>query len=173
MKNVLIIYWPKKGNVENAANIIAGKQAIGNYKITPVTEVSLEDLNQYDNWIVGGSTVGSHIWEDADDSNRWFEFFKHLDSIDFSNKTVAFFGLGDQILYPHHFVDGLGVFQEEFKKRKVKIVGQWSTEGYNFFDSEGYKDKMFFGLALDEDNQEELTDGRIDKWLIKINKDFS
>lgn len=172
MKKTLIIYWPQKGNVEFTANKIAEKYSNGEYKITPVTEVSEDDLKQYDNWIVGGSTVGSHNWEEADDSNRWFEFFKHLDAVDLSNKVVAFFGLGDQILYPHHYVDGLGTFQEEFEKRTIKIVGQWPTEGYKFYDSEGFKDDLFFGLALDEDNQAELSDERIDKWLKLIDKDF-
>ena len=172
MKKILIIYWPQKGNVEFAANKIAEKYSNDEYKITTVTEVSEDDLKQYDNWIVGGSTVGSHVWENADDSNRWFEFFKHLDALDLSKKVVAFFGLGDQILYPHHFVDGLSVFQEEFEKRTIKIVGQWPTEGYKFYDSEGFKDDMFFGLALDEDNQPELTGERIDKWLKLVDKDF-
>lgn len=172
MKNVLIIYWPLAGNVENVAIKIAGKYIDTNIKFVPVTEVSKEDLRRFNNWIVGGSTVGSHVWEEADDSNRWFEFFRLLDSTDLSNITVAFFGLGDQILYPHHFVNGLSVFQEEFEKRNCKIVGQWPTEGYSFSDSEAYQNKMFFGLALDEDNQPELTDSRLDKWLAQIDKDF-
>ena len=72
-----------------------------------------------------------------------------------------------------NFVDGLGVFQEEFEKRKIKIVGQWSAEGYDFADSEGIKGGYFFGLALDQDQQSELSDDRIDQWLAIIKKDFN
>jgi len=95
-----------------------------------------------------------------------------LDEIDMTGKTIAFYGLGDQILYPSHFVNGLGIFQEEFEKRNAKIVGQWPVEGYDFYDSEGMKEDNFFGLALDEDNQEELTEERLTKWLELIKKEF-
>jgi len=101
-----------------------------------------------------------------------FDFFKLLDKFDFLGKIVAFYGLGDQVLYPHHFVDGLGVFQEEFTSRNANIVGHWPIDGYEFFDSEGVKDNMFFGLALDEDQQAEQTEERIDKWLSQIQKDL-
>jgi flavodoxin I len=69
-------------------------------------------------------------------------------------------------------VNGLGVFQDEFSKRNAHIVGQWPVAGYDHTDSEGMEDDMFFGLALDEDKQEELTDERIDKWLKIIVKEF-
>ena len=98
--------------------------------------------------------------------------FNLLVKLDLSNKNVAFYGLGDQILYPNHFVNGLGIFQEEFEKRNANIVGQWSTEGYDYTDSEGVKGDHFYGLALDEDNQEELTEERLTKWLEMIQKDF-
>ena len=64
--------------------------------------------------------------------------------------------------------------KEEFEKRKANIVGQWPIEGYDFYESEGVKGDHFFGLALDEDNQEELTDERIKKWIeiIKKGKDY-
>ena len=172
MKKTALIFWPESGNVDNVANKIVER-----FNSDEIVKVSVRDVNdkilsECDNWIIGGSTVGSHVWEDADDSNKWHTFFKHLDEIDLSKKTVAFYGLGDQILYPHHFVDGLGVLQEEFEKRNAKITGQWPTDGYKFFESDGQKDGKFFGLALDEDNQDELTDERIDKWLSIIKKDF-
>lgn len=172
MNKVLLVYWPEEGNVEKVANKFAFRSDRASFKIVSVAKVTPDDLNEYDNWIIGGSTVGSHVWQDADDSNIWFEFFKMLDNINLTKKTVAFYGLGDQVLYPHHYVDGLGVFQEEFENRKANIVGQWSIEGYEFFDSEGMNNKMFFGLAIDEEHQPEKTEERIDKWLSKIQKEF-
>ena len=173
MKKIALIFSPEGGNVDES-----GDQIVTRFKNDEITKISInnvtkETLGEYDNWIVGGSTVGSHVWEDADDTNKWNAFFKLLDEVDTSNKVVAFYGLGDQVLYPHHFVDGLGVFQEEFEKRNIKIVGKWSSEGYEFFDSEGIKDGYFFGLALDQDSQEELTGQRIDQWLEIIKKGFN
>lgn len=172
MNKTLLVYWPEEGNVETIALKLNDKFSPEDFVKKSIAEINVEDLKSFTNWIVGGSTVGSHVWEDADDSNKWLEFFKMLDEIDMSTKTVAFYGLGDQILYPNHFVDGLGIFQEEFSKRNANIVGQWPVEGYTHTDSEGIENDMFFGLALDEDQQDELTDERIDKWLEIIGKEF-
>jgi len=172
MKKIAVIYWPKGGNVEFVTDKIikclAGTEII---KIS-LDNIDSNSLKESDFWIIGGSTVGAHIWQDADDSNKWMNFFKQLDQFDMSKKTVAFFGLGDQILYPYHFVNGLGILQEEFEMRNANIVGQWPVNGYEFKDSEGMKDGKFFGLALDEDQQEEQTDKRIEGWLEIIKKEF-
>jgi len=172
MKKIALIFWPEGGNVDECGDKIAARFSDNEIIKVSIIHTTKEILNECDNWIIGGSTVGSHVWEDADDSNKWHAFFTLLDEINTSRKIVAFYGLGDQVLYPHHFVDGLGVFQEEFEKRNIKIIGQWSIEGYNFFDSEGIKDECFFGLALDQDSQKELTEERIDQWLQIIKKEF-
>lgn len=172
MNKVLLVFWPLQGNVEGATAKIAEKLENYTVQAKTITDVSVEDLKEYNNWIIGGSTVGSHVWMEADDSNKWFAFFNMLDKVDMNAKTVAFYGLGDQILYPHHFVDGLAVFQEEFAKRNANIVGQWPIEGYNFYDSEGMKDGKFFGLALDEDQEPEKTADRISTWLEQITPAF-
>ena len=65
-------------------------------------------------------------------------------------------------------VDALGVFKEEMGKTNANIIGEWPIEGYRFTDSDGYDGKMFFGLALDEDRQEELTVERAAKWVADL-----
>jgi flavodoxin I len=172
MNKVLLVYWPENGNVEKVAGLLGQKLNEFTLIKRSIVDVSKADMNEAAYWIIGGSTVGSHVWEDADDSNKWFDFFRKLDDINLTEKTVAFYGLGDQILYPHHFVDGLGVLQEEFEKRNANIVGHWPTDGYKFSDSEGFKDDKFFGLPLNEDHEPELTDERINNWLDLIRKDF-
>lgn len=172
MQKVLVIFWPPKGNVEHASAKIAQRFSDIECKRVNILDLEKKMLGDYDNWIIGGSTVGAHVWRDVDDSNKWFELFRMLDEIDLTKKTVAFFGLGDQILYPGHFVDHMGILQEEFESRKANIVGKWPVEGYNFRESDGLGTKYFFGLALDEDNQPELTDERIDQWVQMIRKDF-
>ncbi|MCB2221421.1 MAG: flavodoxin domain-containing protein [Bacteroidetes bacterium] len=172
MNKVLLVYWPEKGNVDLVADkFIQSSKELEIQKVS-ILNVNKDLLEAYDNWIIGGSTVGSHVWEDADDSNRWFEFFKLLNEVDLTKKVVAFYGLGDQILYPHHFVDGLGVFQEEFEKRNANIIGQWPIDGYQFYDSDGMHNKKFYGLALDEDHQPEKTEERINGWIELIRKEF-
>ena len=102
------------------------------------------------------------------DDNEWNRFFVQLSKYDLSGTKVASFGLGDQVLYPGHFVDGLAVFKEEMERVNAKIIGYWPTDGYDFTDSDGMKDDMFFGLALDLDRQDKLTDERIDKWTKQV-----
>ena len=172
MSKIALIYWPEGGNVDTVADKFVGRFAGKEIVKMSLGKLDINILQECNNWIVGGSTVGSHVWEDANDSNKWNEFFHLLDKIDFAKKTVAFYGLGDQILYPNHFVDGLGILQEEFEKRNAKIIGRWPVKGYEFYESNGVKEGMFFGLALDQDHNEELTDARIDEWLKIISPEF-
>jgi flavodoxin I len=172
MIKVLLVFWPEKGNVDTVADKIVSRFNGATVKKISVIDVQKSDLGNYHNWIIGGSTVGAHVWEDADDSNRWFEFFKLIREIKPDHKVVTFYGLGDQILYPHHFVDGLGFFQQEFEACNFRIVGKWPVTGYDFYESAGVQDDYFFGLALDEDNQGELTEERISQWIESIRKEF-
>lgn len=172
MNKIALIYWPEGGNVEVIADKLIKK--IGQPKILKMSLLKLDKdaLLQCNHWILGGSTVGSHVWEDANDSNKWNAFFKLLSEIDMTQKTIAFYGLGDQVLYPNHFVDGLGLLYEEFVKHNPKIVGQCPVDGYKFLESEGVIDGKFAGLALDEDNEDDKSDSRIDSWLKVIAPDF-
>ena len=51
-------------------------------------------------------------------------------------------------------------------------MGYWSAEGYEFNESKALKDGKFVGLAIDEDNQSELTDSRIESWVAQIKPAF-
>ena len=54
------------------------------------------------------------------------------------------------------------------------IVGHWPTAGYDFDESKALvagKD-LFVGLAIDEDQQEELTRERLDQWCSQVNEAF-
>ena len=81
-------------------------------------------------------------------------------------KTVAVFGLGDQIGYSEYFVDGIGILAKVVLENGGKIIGHWPTEGYDYDESKGLlNEDYFYGLALDEDNQPELTEERLSIWL--------
>ena len=96
-----------------------------------------------------------------------------LQTMNFSGKTVALFGTGDQIGYPDTFLDGMGMLYETFQFRGAKFVGFWPTEGYDFTSPLPLLDENHFvGLAIDEDNQPELTDERIAKWVEMIRPEF-
>ncbi|MCF8303248.1 MAG: flavodoxin [Bacteroidales bacterium] len=163
-----LLYWPKGGNVERVANRIYKEFETDNIEMFDTASIKPADLKKYDFLIVGGSTVGSETWEDADDSNAWYSFFKDLNKTDLSGLTVLLFGLGDQILYPDQFVDEMATLREEFERSGAVIKGNWPIEGYEFNESRSIENGEFIGLVLDEDQQPELTDSRIHQWATVV-----
>jgi flavodoxin I len=171
MKKIALIYWPKKGNTEAAANKIMEKFDKGMVDIFPITAINTAEFGLYDAFIVGGSTTGADNWEDAH-KDRWTEFYQRLEKADVKGKSFAIFGLGDQILYPRNFVDGMAIIKEQFEKQGAVHKGLWPTEGYEFKESNSVENGKFLGLALDLDKQMDMTDGRIDKWTAQVRKEF-
>lgn len=168
MKKIGLLYWPKGGNVENVARRIYNEFDKEIIDLFDTSSIEPADLMKYDFLVVGGSTVGSENWEEVDDSNIWFSFFKQLNQTDLSELTVLLFGLGDQILYPDHFVDEMATLKEEFEKAGATIKGSWPMEGYEFNESRSIENGEFIGLVLDEDQQSELTDSRIQQWATVV-----
>lgn len=172
MKKIALIYWPKKGNTEEAAYRIYKRFDEEMMDIFTITGIHAEDFARYDAFIIGGSTTGADNWEEAH-KTRWADFFTRLDEADIKGKPFALFGLGDQILYPYHFVDGMRGIKEQFEDRGAVHKGLWPVEGYEFRESDSVENGMFFGLALDLDHQKEMTEERIDRWVEQIRKEFS
>ena len=84
------------------------------------------------------------------------------------------FGLGDQVGYPETFLDAMGIVYRKFLERgAVGNLGFWSTAPYTYFNSLAVYDDQFCGLAIDEDNEPELTDERIDRWCEQIVRELN
>ncbi|MFZ5604639.1 MAG: flavodoxin [Pseudomonadota bacterium] len=136
-----------------------------------VNRTSAADVAQYQYLIFGTPTLGDGLLPglSADcESESWEEFLPTLADVDFTGKTVAIFGLGDQVGYAHEFVDAMLELFNFLKERGATIVGAWPTDGYEFDHSEAVVDGKFVGLALDLDNQSALTEQRLDAWLKSI-----
>ncbi|NES07778.1 MAG: flavodoxin FldA, partial [Okeania sp. SIO2F4] len=116
--------------------------------------------------------VASPTWNIGELQSDWEGFFDELDNIDFKGKKVAYFGTGDQIGYADNFQDAIGMLEEKISSLGGTTVGHWSTDGYDFTESKAVKNGKFVGLALDEDNQAELTEERIKKWVAQLKTDF-
>lgn len=120
--------------------------------------------------------IGVPTWYDGDLQSDWEAFLEDFKTIDFSGKIVAIFGLGDQMGYGEYFVDGIGTLGNIVMENGGQLVGAWSVEGYDFeesvalFEYEG--EKYFMGLALDEDNQPEMTDERLQVWVQSVLEEF-
>ena len=127
-----------------------------------------EKMGDYKKLIIGTST-----WSIGELQEDWDAFMPKLQQMAFSGSVVALFGTGDQAGYPDTFLDGRGMLYETFQYRGAKFVGFWPTEGYDFTSPLPLLDHdHFVGLAIDEDNQPELTDERIKKWCALIRPEF-
>lgn len=159
-----IIYGSSMGNTESAANKI--QEALGLGDVLDIGKTDADTINGYDKLILGTSTWGS-----GDLQDDWDAF--DLSSINVSGKTVALFGLGDQESYADEFCDALRKLYDFAKDNGANLVGAWDTDGYSFEESEAVVDGKFVGLTLDYDNEEDLTDDRVAKWVELIKPDFS
>ncbi|MCF8236208.1 MAG: flavodoxin [Bacteroidales bacterium] len=172
MKKIGLIYWPRGGNVENVASMIYDRFDKSFTDMYDLHSIKVTDLVNYSCLIIGGSTVGSETWNEVRPTNKWNDFFRDLDKINLEGKKIALFGLGDQVLWPRNFVDNMIAMKEEFEGRGAVLVGSWPTDGYDFEESRSVIDGKFIGLALDEDQQHEKTQERIDKWTDQIKEEF-
>ena len=156
-----IFFASSTGNSEEIANKIASK--LGDIEVFDLAGTKIDKINEYDKLILGCSTWGdgelNDDWEDA-----WGDFCK----LNLSNKTIALFGLGDQESYSDEFCSALGIIYEQVKSSGAKIVGLTSTEGYYHDGSKAQIENKFVGLVIDEDNQSDLTEERIENWINDI-----
>lgn len=150
------------GNTEYAADIVADYFGEG-VVAESIDHLTIEKLQSYDVLILGIST-----WNIGQLEMTWEEFFPKLDEVDFNGKIVALFGMGDQENYPDTFLDALGILNDKLIERGAEIIGSWSTDGYNFSESLAVHNGKFVGLGLDQDNQSDLTEERIAKWVNEI-----
>ncbi|MCK9472882.1 flavodoxin [Sulfurimonas sp.] len=167
MSKIGLFYASSTGNTESVAKKIKEMMRGVQIDLIDVSHCSADAMNQYDFIIIGAST-----WGGGDLQDDWDSYFVNLEKTDFSTKTVALFGLGDQEEYNDNYLDAMGTIYEQIVKNGAKVVGSWPTDGYEHDESTAIRDGEFVGLALDEDNQEELTDGRLTKWIAQISPYF-
>ncbi len=140
-----------------------------NIESIEISRTSTENISEFE-WLI----LGLSTWYDGELQSDWDTFFNKFCEINFSGKTVALFGLGDQAGYSDYFIDGVGIIAKQVLKAGGKIIGIWPTEGYDFDTSKASIDDFsFYGLAIDEEFQPELTDERIKVWCEQIKKEFA
>lgn len=136
--------------------------------VIDIAKASKGEIEKYDKLILGTST-----WGMGDLQDDWEAFLPELEETDFSGKTVAFFGTGDQDTYADTFLDGMGILYEKIIDTHVNLVGGWPVDGYSYTDSKAVIDGEFVGLAIDDDNQQHLTKKRIDEWTEILTDQFT
>ncbi|USR93012.1 flavodoxin FldA [Phormidium yuhuli AB48] len=168
MSKIGLFFGTQTGNTEAAAEMI--QSALGGDSVVTlhdVAEADLDELGGYDCLIIGCPT-----WNIGELQSDWEGLYDELDALDFSGKKVAYFGVGDQIGYAENFQDAMGMLEEKISQLGGMTVGHWSTDGYEFEESKALRDGKFVGLALDDDNQSEMTEERIQAWTSQLKSAF-
>ena len=158
MKKTIIIYGSTTGTCQDLAERIANKLGVSD--VVSMSDLDEAKIEAYDNLLLGTSTWGAGEMQD-----EWYDGVKTLKKANISGKTIALFGCGVSACYGDTFCGGLGELYNELKDCGAKFVGSVSTEDYDYSDSEAVKDGKFVGLVLDEVNEPDKTDSRIDAWV--------
>lgn len=117
---------------------------------------------------------GIPTWDYGELQEDWEAAWDELARLDLHGKTVALFGLGDQEGYPQWFQDALGYLHAQLVANGARAVGYWPAEGYEFEQSRGLTadGTQFVGLALDEENEFDLSEDRIARWCEQVMREF-
>ena len=176
MSRIGLFFASSTGNTRRIAKMIKKRfdddtmaDALNVNKATP------ELVAGYSYLIFGTSTLGGGQLPGLSTDcmgGGWEEFLPQLKEVDFTGKTVALFGLGDQSKYPDEFVDAVGEIYKFIVARGAKVVGAWPADDYDFISSKALVNDEFVGLALDQENQKALTETRVEAWLKLIAPEF-
>lgn len=177
MARIGIFFGSNTGNTRKIAKMIKKRFPDEDLFADPlnVNKATPELVAGYDRLILGTPTLGEGALPglEADCQNEsWAEFLPQLADVDFTGKTVAIYGLGDQEKYPDNFVDAMGELYDFVSERGARVVGAWPTDGYDFIASKAERDGVFIGLVQDLDNQKMLLEDRLESWLRLIATDF-
>ncbi len=170
MAKIGLFFGSSTGNTENAAEQIKQLLEARSLEVSyfNVSVDPVKAMEEYDNLILGIPT-----WDIGELQEDWDNIWGELDGLNLAGKKVAIFGQGDQRGYPATFQDCIGMLGRKMRERRATLVGFTSTEGFNFDESQGVEDGKFMGLSLDDDNQRDLTDGRVSAWVEQLVQEFA
>jgi flavodoxin I len=167
MKKVALIYSYNSTKTAKIAEKLIKEWA--DESLVPVNAENIDEKTfmSYEQMILGVPT-----WFDGELPNYWDEFVPAIDDLNLKGKTIAIYGLGDQTNYSENFLDAVGIMANLLESRGAKLIGYTSAEGYIFERSQAIKDGKFVGLAIDYENQHQMTDTRIKNWVRQLKAEF-
>lgn len=154
-----IFYGSTMGTTETLAEQIANSLDISSSDIHNVSEVSISKVGEYDSLLLGSSTWG--LGELQDD---WYDFLDKLKEENLNGKKIGLFGCGDADSYEDTFCDAMAIIYDAIKNSGCEFIGAYEPIDYSTTDLAINKDGKFIGLAIDDTNQDELTEPRLEIW---------
>ena len=168
MKKIAVVY--SFNSVKSAKIALKISDHLTSFTVEKINVESctIHEFSSFDNFVLSVPT-----WFDGELPNYWDEILPGLETIDFSGKKVALFGLGDQKNYPENFCDAVGILGDFFAVRGATIVGFTSRDGYDFEASKALRGDQLSGLLLDQENQSKLTEARVSNWSKQLEIEFN
>lgn len=160
MKKTIVVFGSSTGTCETIAQTIGSKLGA---EVVNIADLTAEQIQSSDNLILGTST-----WGAGDLQDDWYDGVTLLKNTGLQGKTVALFGCGDASSYSDTFCGAMKELYDAAAAAGANLIGAVSTEGYTFDDSEAVVDGKFVGLALDDVNEDDQTEGRINDWIASI-----
>lgn len=100
-----IFYGSTTGNTQDVAERI--QQQLGEGDLFDVKDTGLEVALEYDRLIFAIPT-----WDYGEVQEDWQEAWDAFEYLDFTDKTLALVGLGDQYGYAEWFLDAMGMLHD-------------------------------------------------------------
>ncbi|KHG33499.1 MULTISPECIES: flavodoxin [Sulfurospirillum] len=172
MANIGIFYASAGGNTTQIAEAL--KEA---FEVEDDACVLMEDdfdsVEQFEEFDV--LFFGSSTWGQGDVHFSWVDALFEITSenIDFKGKTMAFFGAGDSKTHGEHFCSALGKFYQIFSKAGAKVIGFVDAGDYDYEASLACVGDKFCGLAIDNINEEDKSEERIETWIAQLKKELA
>lgn len=158
--STIVVYGSSTGTCEAIAGKIGEKLGA---QVVNVTDIDASTLEAADNILLGTSTWGAGELQDD-----WYDGVDVVKGASLAGKTAAVFGCGDSDSYSDTFCAAMKELYDAAAEAGATLVGEVSADGYTFDDSDAVVDGKFVGLALDDINEADKTDERIDAWLDQI-----
>lgn len=166
MKKIGIFYGSSTGNTQTVAENIGGKLGVSKTDIFDIANTPVGKMHEYDFILLGSST-----WGMGDVQDDWDSIV--LEKADLNGKLVAVFGTGDSSSYPDSFCDAIGTLAQAAQKAGATLVAnKVDTADYTFDESTAVVDGYFCGLPIDEDNESDQTEERVEKWVESLKENI-
>ena len=169
MKKIGIFFGTSTGETEHVAKLLGKKLDVTGADIIDVAKADVAQLNKYDVLFFGSSTQGY-----GDLQDDWDSFVEKVKKVDLKDKKVAAFGLGDSSSFSDTFCNAMGAIAAAAQDAGATLIGnKVDTADYTFEESQSVVDGYFCGLALDEANESDQTESRIDAWLNELKSELA
>lgn len=164
-----LFYGSSTCYTEMAAEKIQAEFGEDQVDLFNVKDCDIQKMSDYSVLILGIST-----WDYGELQEDWEAVWDNLETLDLKNKTIALFGLGDQVGYCEWFLDAMGMLFEQLAPSGANFIGFWPNQGYEFEVSKALTEdgEFFYGLALDDENQYDLSDQRIASWCQQLSQEL-